>query len=139
MEIGNSKVEARLSAYEYAYHIIKNLEWYREVAYFDHKQRSIGFGTKSYKWETITKEEVFIRYKKALQGRHDKIVYENPWLSTCKQWALISLYWNCPSCYEHIRNKITESRRKSYIYASWKKQWWLVKRRNKERLLYTTC
>jgi hypothetical protein len=133
------KQKKRLSTYGYAYHIIKDLEWYREVAYWDHKQWSIWFWTKSSKGEKLTKKQIYARYEKELQWRHDKIIKENPNLSVCKKGALISLYWNCPSCYEHTKNKVTESRRKSYIYASWKKQWWLIKRRNKEWNLYKTC
>ena len=40
-----------------AMNFIADFEWFRENAYYDSKQWSIGYGTKSYKWEVIWEQE----------------------------------------------------------------------------------
>lgn len=140
METVSNNGEARLSAYEYAYHFIKDHEWLRLKAYPDHKQRSICFGTKSYPWEVATLEDCYRRYKQELQPRVNKILKEHPDKNTCQQWALVSLRYNCVSCYQYfLNNSITKQTRLRMVYASWRKQWWLVKRRKAEWKLYTQC
>lgn len=129
----------RLSAYEYSYHFIKEHEGIRLQAYPDHKQRSICFGTKSYPWETTTLEDCYNRYKVELEPRVNKILKEYPNKNTCQQAALVSLWYNCPSCYRNMSSGLNKSKWLSMVYASGKKQWWLVKRRIAERWLYTKC
>lgn len=130
----------RLSVNEYAYHFIKEQEWFRTEAYRDHKQRSIWFGTVSHKWQVLTKEEIYKAYNRELNPRINKVVKERPNKNSCQQAALVSLLYNCPSCYRNMqKNWVSEWYWKAHVYAGGKKMWWLVKRRNKERALYTTC
>ncbi len=138
------EVVKRLAPEQYAYHFMKKREWLRLQAYHDWgRQRSIGYGTHSYAWELITYEEANKRYRDAIKPRAEKVKSENPDKNSCQLWALISLYYNCPSCYRTIVKNPT---RKSFLAHSsvcvdWKcKVWkWLQKRRSAERELYTMC
>ena len=56
-----------------AMHFIADFEWFRECAYHDSKQWSIWYGTKSYPWECITKEEAIQRKKDHLQALYELV------------------------------------------------------------------
>lgn len=155
MDIVNRKEDAptitqtweikRLQPKEYAYHFMKWYEWLRLQAYPDWWKRwSIWYGTHSYPWETITNEEANKRYIEAILPRSEKVANDNPNANSCQQGALISILYNCPSCYANLMNKwVSEKLRvsHSYVCKSWKCEYrqWLRNRREAERKLYNTC
>lgn len=135
----------RLPAKEYAYHFMKKYEWLRLQAYHDGgRQWSIGYGTNSYPWESITLKEAERRYNIEIQPRADKVAKDYNTYSACQQGALISILYNCPSCYNNLKKYgISRSLRlkHSSVCVDWKcKRWrWLYNRRVAERELYSMC
>lgn len=134
----------RLEWKEYAYHFMKKYEWLRLQAYPDTRRRSIGYGTASYPWENITEQEAERRYKEAINPRSDKIDTDYPNANSCQKGALISLLYNCPSCYRRIQYKGISERLRlahSHVCNDWKCEYrpWLHERRVAEWKLYTMC
>ena len=127
-------------ALEEAIQTIKQFEWLHLTSYLDFAQRSIWFWTKSFKWETITKEEAekrllqevenrwhFVKDLKATNSQKASLIsyIYNTWntkiLPYAKRWDWKSV--------KYIMNK--------YIYCWWKVCWWLVKRRMVEVAMLT--
>lgn len=138
----------RLNATEYAYHFMKKYEWLRLEAYHDWwRQRSIGYGTHSYYWEKISYSEAERRYKQAIEKRAEVVISQNKEKNSCQQWALLSLYYNCPTCYHSIYKNPTKywftSHSSVCTVVEWKRvcKFWrgLYNRRVAERELYNTC
>lgn len=114
-------------------------EWKLHLcAFYDHTRYSIGYGTKSYPWECITHDEALRRYKEAIQWRLDNINNKFPNLKPHQQAAILSLYYNCNSCYLKLPTK-RELTKNDFIrrWMQWTKYWkWLLKRANAERDLF---
>jgi len=126
---------------------IKDFEWLHLKAYPDWPNRySIGYGTKSFKWETITKQEADKRAKKVIKN-----IVKNYWLNNLdinKQKALVSFVYNVGS----LNNKQVRLLRQWHYRALWNElkkynkmtvgdkkveAWWLIKRRQNEFTLLT--
>lgn len=143
-EKGSSEVVAKKeekATLSIAMELIKSFEcknWIHTTAYKDHAQWTIGCGTKAKVWnERITEEEALKRLAVRAKVDVDVVVLDFPRHSQQQQAALASLRFNCPSVYNWLaRTWITENKFKSCVYASDKKQPWLVKRRNAEWLVY---
>ena len=141
----NGEPIERLQPSEYAYHFMKKREGLRLQAYHDWgRQWSIGYGTNSYPWESITEQEAIKRYKEAIQPRATKVQSDYPNLNSCQKGALISFLYNCPSCYRNLQSywisKDLRLRHSSVcVDGICKKRKWLYKRRIAERELYNTC
>lgn len=111
-------------------------EWRLHLcAYYDHTRYSIWYGTKSYKWECITEEEALKRFQHAIQWRIDRVKSDYPTLLPHQQSALVSLFYNCNSCYLRVGKTVekTDFNRSSAIV---KKFPWLAKRARAEWDLY---
>lgn len=78
--------------------------WFHLEAYLDYKQYSIGCGTKSFKWEKITQEEAYARFKKEVDRRYVIVAKTYSEMSINKQIALTSLLFNNPECYNYFKN-----------------------------------
>jgi len=74
---------------------IKKFEWVRYEAYHDFKQYSICFGTKSFKWEKVNKEECDKRLRERVQSELLRVNRLADNLSWNKKAALISFFYNC--------------------------------------------
>lgn len=117
--------------------IIKKFEWFRGRAYFDVVRWSIWYGTPSYAWETITREEaerrleekIFSIYKKYTLWRLPtnvaawvaSFVYNVGAVNETQKRLLFS--WQYESFCYTIRK---------YVYSKWKYLKWLAKRREAE-------
>ncbi len=73
---------------------IKKFEWVRYEAYFDFKQYSICFGTKSFKWEKVNAEECDKRLKQRVQSELLRVNRLADGLQWNKKAALISFFYN---------------------------------------------
>lgn len=104
-------------------------------AFKDNTRWSIGYGTKSYAWECITEEEALRRFKEAVQWRVDAVIARFPDLWNHQQAAIVSLYYNCNSCYLNLWKNITAGSFRRY--ATENKFPWLVKRAKNERALFS--
>ena len=74
---------------------IKKFEWVRYEAYWDFKQYSICFGTTSFKWEKVSKEECDKRLRERVQSELLRINRLADNISWNKKVALISFFYNC--------------------------------------------
>jgi len=109
------------------------------TAYADYKQISIGYGTKSYPWETITAEEAEKRLTEAVRARFDRVKDLN--LTDNQKASLVSYIYNTwwgnvlkyAARWDHKSVRYIMNRT---VYAWWKKLRWLVTRRNAEVELY---
>lgn len=123
-----------------AMELIKKYEcwnWPHLTAYRDHAQWTIWCGTPSYKWEVITAEEAYRRFRLEVKARLDRVQIDFPTLNSSQQAALASLRFNCPSVYNRLaRTWVTEAKFKSCNSASGKVLNGLVKRRQYERNIY---
>ena len=130
------------SAITYARELIEKFEGVHLRSYRDFKGYSIWYWTKSYEWETITKEEAIRRLEKGLDNWLSKVEQDFPWLKTNQHWALISMWWNCFSVYNLLKEQwVSEWLRKSCRFVtlkdgSKKELQWLVRRRNAEYEVY---
>lgn len=121
-----------------AMHFIADFEWFRECAYHDSKQWSIWYGTKSFPWECITKEEAIQRKKDHLQALYELVDI------TCyndnQRIALVSYMYNVGQNAMSISKYVEKCDHKSIKYImntyGWtiKGKWsnGLAKRRNIE-------
>ncbi len=120
-----------------AFKLITHFEWFRSTSYWDIKQWSVWYGTKSYQWEIITEQVARERVYdiiKSIRDRHNFYQYED----NIEVW-LISFTYNLghpPKWYQwYIQNwhiEALSNRMNEYIYWWWKVLWGLVKRRNIE-------
>ena len=125
---------------------VAKFEGLRLTSYLDgpHWRYSIGYGTKSYKWEVITKAEADKRARTVIQNIRKKY-----WLNEYTidvQKAVVSFVYNIGSInskqqrllknwnYCALGNSFTEYNK---MTINWEKKiaWWLVKRRAFERSL----
>lgn len=88
--------------YYWAEAIIPKFEWFHKCSYFDHTHYSIWFGTPSYKWECIDYEEWVRRLRLEIAWRVNVVLKDYPNLEPHQQWALVSLKYNCNSCYARV-------------------------------------
>jgi len=121
---------------------LKRKEWVRYKAYWDFKQYSICYGTKSKKWATATHKECEQQLKERVQKELLRINRSADNLDWNKKVALISFFYN--TWYKHNimmyakrndHNSVTYLMNK-YIYSNWKALKWLVKRRAEEIKIY---
>ena len=134
--------ENEKSPITYARELIEKFEWMHLTSYRDFKGYSIWYWTKSYEWETITKEEAIRRLENGLDNWLSKVEKDFPWLKPNQHWALISMWWNCFSVYNLLKEQwVSEWLRKSCRFVtlkdgSKKELKWLVRRRNMEYEVY---
>lgn len=121
--------------YYWAEYIIPKFEWFHNCSYFDHTHYSIWFGTPSYKWECISYEEWVRRLRLEISWRVAIVLKDYPNLETYQQGALVSLKYNCNSCYARVWKTVEKKdfNRSSGIV---KKFPWLKKRAKAERELF---
>lgn len=123
---------------ELAAKIIIAHEWkLHTCAFYDHTRWSIGYGTKSYKGECISEKEALLRFEEALGWRLAQVERDYPTLVNYQHAALVSLYYNCNSCYLNAWGRIEKN-----DFVRWRMKWtkywsWLLKRANNERALFT--
>lgn len=90
----SEKVDESWKIIREAMDMIKELEWVRYKAYYDHKQWSICYWTKSTYWATASHDQchnlLWLRVASELE-RINKIA---PWLERNKKVALISFMYN---------------------------------------------
>ena len=121
---------------------IAQYEWMHLNAYWDFKQWSIWYGTKSFKWETITDEEADKRARNIIQNIKTK--YNLFDLDLDKQKAIVSFVYNIWSLTNKQQRLLNNGNYKAlwndflqYTKSNWKQLWWLVKRRQSEFNLLT--
>lgn len=123
---------------------IAQYEWKHLQAYWDVNHFSIGYGTKSYKWEVITNEEADKRARQVINNI--RIKYNLHTQNLAKQKAIVSYIYNIWSLNNRQQRLLN-----NWMYcALWnnfskyvnitvngkkQKAWWLVKRRQAERNL----
>lgn len=121
---------------------IANFEWMRLEAYYDwyannSNRWSIWYGTKSFKWEIITKEEAIKRKMAVITP-----IYES--IPSCfnenQKIALTSYMYNTWGFQMNLKYHVSECRNKDVEYIM-SVYWWndvLIKRRNAEILKYNS-
>jgi len=121
---------------------LHKFEWVRYEAYWDYKQWSICYWTKSYEWETATKETCDHRIKERVQTELLRINRIADNLDWNKKVALISFFYNTWYKY-NVLNYAARWDDKSVVYlislyqnAWWKKLQGLVNRRAAEIKFY---
>lgn len=128
------KVEQeKLPEYETAMNFVADFEWFRECAYWDVKQWSIWYGTKSYKWECITKQEAKKRKLWYIEWIYK--LYPSNCLTDNQKIALTSYIYNTGGYQMNLRTYISRCDKDSILYIMWQWGWnmkWLVKRRTIE-------
>lgn len=127
---------AKWDVYEISSKFIPMREWKLHLcSFYDHTRYSIWYGTKSYKWECITESEAIKRFKEALKWRVEKVQKDYPTLLPYQQSALVSLFYNCNSCYLRVGNTVEkwDFNRSSYIINKFP---WLKKRTRAEQDLF---
>ena len=87
------------SASELATTLITSHEGLRLVSYRDHKGYSIGYGTRSYAGEKITKQQARDRMLAIVSSMYNRVVRDFPTKKPNQYGALMSLMYNCTSCY----------------------------------------
>lgn len=124
---------------------IAQYEWYRECAYFDYWQFSIGYGTKAKsKDECIDKIEADKRARQVINNI--RIKYNLYDLNLAQLKAIVSFVYNIWSLTKRQQWLLNNGNycalwnnfnRYINITVNWEKQiaWWLVKRRQSERNL----
>ena len=133
----------------YSLDIIKSFEcpnWPHLVAYADWPWYTIGCGTRSYAWERISESEAYARLTTITQKLVTRIQSDFPTLKPNQQWALVSLAFNCETCYQAMKKYgVSMTRWRSYKYGWIRKKdgssariymRWLEKRREAEITLY---
>jgi GH24 family phage-related lysozyme (muramidase) len=116
---------------------ISRFEWYRSRSYWDRKQRSIWYGTKSYRWEEITREEWdkrFIQHLNPLYELVNKSCYTDN-----QKVAMISYTYNTWAYAMNINRYIKRCSIKDIKYIMWVYWYnnkWLKKRRYAELSLF---
>lgn len=94
------------SARVLALEMIRKHEWLRLTAYWDHLWYSIGYGSRSYQGETITKKEAERRLQVIVDKLITRIRKDYPKSSENKIAALTSLRYNCERCYLRVTAKV---------------------------------
>jgi lysozyme len=124
---------------------IAALEGFHPTAYFDHKQYTVGFGSKASEALCVTKEHAFAMLARDTY-KHFKLV-DKAQLKDNQVIALVSFSYNVgESAYKHSKvaklakqGKVCAAAKelKTWIYAGGKKSEGLVKRRAEEIKLLT--
>lgn len=130
-----NKSSARVLALE----MIRKYEGLRLTAYWDHLGYSIGYGTRSYAGEKITKQEAERRLQEIVDKLIARIRKDYPKSSENKIAALTSLRYNCESCYKRITAKVKKWEPKIEYWkngAGGRKLKGLLKRREDEVALF---
>jgi len=124
--------------------LLHKFEWVRLKAYWDFKQYSICYGTKSYKWEVVTQEECDKRLKERVQTELLRINRLADNISWNKKVALISFFYNTWYKFD-VLNYVAKWDDASVVYLirqynmAWGKyNKWLASRRMEEVLYYNT-
>ena len=125
-----------------AIELIKWFEWIRFESYWDIKQYSICYWTKSKVWMTATQSQCDEMLRQRVQSELDRINAIAWHIDSNKKVALISLFYNI--WYKgNILNYASRWDDKSVIYImrKYNRAWWkylkgLQIRRNKEILYY---
>ena len=127
------------SARVLALEMIRKYEWLRLTAYWDHLGYSIGYGTRSYADEEITKQEAERRLQTIVDKLIQRIRKDYPKSSENKIAALTSLRYNCERCYKRITARVKAGK----PYIEYWEQWagglklkGLLKRRAEEVKLF---
>lgn len=94
------------SARAQALEMIRKYEGLRLTAYWDHLGYSIGYGSRSYEGERITRQEAERRLQYLVDQLIAKIRKDYPKSSENKIAALTSLRYNCERCYKRITAKV---------------------------------
>lgn len=139
--VKNVATQKKLDVEKEAFKFISSFEWLHLSAYWDYKQYSIWYWSKSYKGEQITKEEAekrLIQKIKDIRNKH-KLEKYNDWLEV----ALISFVYNTGHLPKWLNRYVDnnyiwalKSHMKAYVYAWGIKLNWLIKRRNAEVSLF---
>lgn len=119
-------------------HFIADFEWFRECAYYDSKQWSIWYGTKSFPWECITRDQAIQRKKDHLHALYqlvDRTCYNDN-----QKISLVSYMYNVWVNAMGIQSYVKDCNHKRIVFImntyGWtiKGKWsnWLAKRRNIE-------
>lgn len=115
--------------------MITRYEWFAPVAYMDTSWRyTIGYGTRSYEGEKISKDEAIRRMEVIIADSFRRIKKDFPYATQYEYTALLSLYYNCHSWYKKVVKN---------WYDAWLEEWFcelpwysgLTKRRNEEKSL----
>ena len=131
---------------EALYSYLYDLEWFRTTAYWDVKRYSIWYGTPSYKWEVITKQEAIrrkIEHTQPIIELVDRDCYNNN-----QKIAIISYIYNTWGYQMNLRSHIKNCKHKAILNVmntwgwsadldwnwkiEWKERYVLAKRRNIE-------
>lgn len=129
---------------EDAVNFIADFEWFRENAYWDAKVWSIWYGTPSYKWEVITKEEAIQRKKDHLQTLYELV--DKECYNDNQKIALVSYMYNVWVNAMNIKSYVQNCDKENVKYImtmyGWTINWvyskWLAKRRNIEISKFNT-
>ena len=127
------------SARVLALEMIRKYEGLRLTAYWDHLGYSIGYGSRSYQGEAITKKEAERRLQVIVDALITRIQKDYPKSSENKIAALTSLRYNCERCYKRITAKVRKWQPKIEYWkngAGGRQLKGLLKRREEEVALF---
>lgn len=127
------------SARVLALEMIRKYEWLRLTAYWDHLGYSIGYGSRSFSGETITKKEAERRLQTIVDKLITRIRKDYPKSSENKIAALTSLRYNCERCYLRVTAKVKKWQPKIEYWksgAGGRQLKGLLKRRENEVALF---
>ncbi|MFO0764096.1 MAG: lysozyme [Candidatus Gracilibacteria bacterium] len=133
--IHGNESSARVLALE----MIRKYEGLRLTAYWDHLGYSIGYGTRSYAGEKITKQEAERRLQEIVDKLIARIRKNYPKSSDNKIAALTSLRYNCERCYLRVTAKVKKGQPKIEYWkngAGGRQLKGLLKRREEEVRLF---
>lgn len=102
-----------------ALELIRKYEWLRLTAYPDGNGYSIGYGSRSYAGEKISKQEAERRLQYLVDQLITKIRKDYPKSSENKIAALTSLRYNCERCYKRITTRVKAGK----PYIEYWEQW----------------
>lgn len=124
--------------------LLKFYEGFRPDAYHDHRQWSIGYGTRSEKGETITRDEAERKLIEVYQVHLDRAKERYPDLNWMQQQAVAALTYNIglngigPELNRRLREEwwAVDDVWDDYIFAGGQEKDGLKKRRKSEISLY---
>lgn len=113
--------------------MITRHEWLSFSAYPDTKWWSIGYWTRSFKWEVITQQEAYSRMLFIVSSSIHRIRKDFPEANEDQLVALTSIYYNCWSWYLAIKKEWFSIHKPWFCELKWYSG--LLKRRQEEREL----
>jgi GH24 family phage-related lysozyme (muramidase) len=127
--------QTAVSVEEQSVEYIKKWEGYAEHSYRDTSWRySIGYGSRSYQWETITEQWATNRLRGTVRQVLSRVKKDFPDASDSQLVALVSVAFNCHSWIQKLKKHWI-----AYHKTPWfcQLEWYdgLRKRRESERLL----